>query len=301
MENKKILITGANSYIGTSFERWVSKYDRYQIDTINLRNDNWKSHDFSKYDSILHVAAIVHKKEKRGDEALYNEVNTELAYEVAKKAKKEGVKQFIFMSSMAVYGCKENSSSEVIIKEDTICRPDTYYGKSKLNAERKLVKLNKNNFKIAILRPPMVYGPNCPGNYARLEKLILKTPVFPMIKNKRSMLFVNNLSEFIRLVVDMQAYGVFFPQNKEYVNTIRLAKLIAKNNCKKLKTIRIFNFLANLSLILSKNFSKVFGSFIYDKRLNGSPGTNINGQKIDYETVSFEESIDITERVVNNS
>lgn len=186
---KKILITGANSYIGQSLENWLEKSQGdYQVDTLDMINPAWKEYDFSPYVSIFHVAAIVHKNEKNLNQYLYDKVNRDLPIELATLAKKAGVAQFIFLSSMSVYG-----NNEEVITKSTKENPSTYYGKSKLAAENGLKKLADDSFNLLILRPPMVYGPNATGNYTRLSKLSKLTVAFPKINNNRSMIFIDNL------------------------------------------------------------------------------------------------------------
>lgn len=212
---KKILITGANSYIGQSLENWLEKSQGdYQVDTLDMINPAWKEYDFSPYDSIFHVAAIVHKNEKNLNQDLYDKVNRDLPIELASLAKQAGVKQFIFLSSMSVYGNEEEN-----ITNNTATKPSTYYGKSKLAAEVGLKALVDDSFHVLVLRPPMVYGPNVKGNYTRLSKLSSMTPIFPKIDNKRSMIFIDNLLEFVRLAIVNDLSGIHFPQNKEYVTT----------------------------------------------------------------------------------
>lgn len=282
---KRILITGAASYIGTSFEKWVSQWPNlYEVETIDVKGNEWKNKSFSSYDVIYHIAAIVHIKEN--DTENYFNVNRDLAFEVAKKAKQEGVKQFIFISTMGVYGMETG-----FIDVNTKTSPKTPYAESKLEAEGLLNEISNDIFKVAILRPPIVYGKDCRGNYPRLASIALKLPAFPKVKNKRSMIFIDNLSEFVRMTIDYEMGGLFFPQNKEYVNTTELVQLIAKVNGKDLKLTSAFNSLVNLGIKMSDNFSKVFGSFVYDKKMAGGPG-----KEFDYETCSFHESIELTEK-----
>ncbi|KGA96282.1 NAD-dependent epimerase [Alkalihalobacillus alcalophilus ATCC 27647 = CGMCC 1.3604] len=286
---KKVLVTGINSYIGTSFIKWVSQYpDKYLVDSISLRDEQWKEQSFKDYDVIFHTAAIVHVKENETDQ--YFKVNRDLTIELAKKAKKEGVKQFIFLSTMGVYGTETGH-----ITINTIPVPKTPYAKSKFEAEQLLEKLGDHNFQIAILRPPIVYGMNCPGNYSRLATLALKAPFFPNINNERSMIYIDNLSEFIRLLIVHEASGLYFPQNKDYVNTTELVKTIAQAHGKILNVTSIFNWAVSIGLKQSETFRKVFGSFVYDKEIAGSPGTLLNSQSIDYETTSFKDTIIRTE------
>ncbi|MGM0792387.1 MAG: NAD-dependent epimerase/dehydratase family protein [Bacillota bacterium] len=286
---KKILITGVNSYIGTSFKKWVSQYpDKYSVDFISIRDDHWKEKSFFGYDVIFHTAAIVHVKEN--DTGKYFKVNRDLTEELAKKAKKEGVKQFIFLSTMGVYGTETGS-----ITKDTKPIPKTPYAQSKYEAEQLLLEISSSDFNVAILRPPIVYGRGCPGNYVRLAKLAIVLPIFPDIENERSMIYIDNLSEFIRIIIDNGQGGIYFPQNKDYVNTTDLVRLIAKAQGKEVKTSKVFNWAVAIGLKLSGTLRKVFGSFVYDIGISGSPGAEINFKKIDYEVVSFEESIIRTE------
>lgn len=286
---KKILITGTNSYIGTSFEKWVSKWqDKYKVDSIGVRGSEWKEKNFSEYDVVFHVSAIVHVKENDVDK--YFKVNKDLALDIARKAKQDGVKQFIFLSTMGVYGTETG-----YITKDTEPKPKTPYAKSKYEAEKLLSELSEDRFKVAILRPPIVYGKDCRGNYPRLASMALKLPFFPDVKNERSMIYIDNLSEFTRLIIDYEVDGLFFPQNKDYVNITELVATIAKAHGKALKATRLFNFGVNMGLNLSETFRKVFGSFVYDRSMPGGPETGFNNNRLNYETCSFEESINQTE------
>lgn len=256
---KKILITGINSYVGNSLAEWLEKDpDSYEINRISLRDGFWKELDFSFYDVVVHVAGIAHQKETKENEHLYYEINRDLAVEVAEKAKSKGVKQFIFLSSMSVYGLDQG-----VIDENTPLEPKSHYGKSKLQAEEQINKLIDSKFKVAIIRPPMIYGKECPGNYQRLRKLTLKTPIFPNIDNKRSMIYVDNLSEFMRYLIDNVDKGLYFPQNLEYVNTSEMVQMIAKQHGKKIKLTKAFNLL--LTLMNIGIIKKIFGSLMYKK------------------------------------
>lgn len=275
---KHILITGANSYIGTSFEKWLEASEGdYQIDTLDMIDPKWRQFDFSPYDAIFHVAAIVHKNEKNMDPTLYDKVNRDLPIELAGLAKAVGVKQFVFLSSMSVYGNKE----EVITKE-TKENPSTYYGKSKLAAEKGLMQLESAYFKVLILRPPMVYGPKATGNYTRLSKLSRITPIFPNIANQRSMIYIDNLLEFVRKAIDTNLSGLHFPQNKEYVTTSQLVKTIRDVNGKKTLLTVIFNpIIKPLSNV--SQFNKLFGNLVYAKELST--------EVFDYQVADFHESV----------
>ncbi|MEV5112725.1 NAD-dependent epimerase/dehydratase family protein [Peribacillus frigoritolerans] len=264
----KILVTGEKSYVGLNLKKWLSQWnDRYDIEFISLKNEKWKSIDFSNYDVLFHVAALVHKKEQQEMESLYYKVNRDLTVELANKAKQEGIKQFIFMSSISVYGLDGLFGEKQIIDKDTPCAPISFYGKSKLEAEVEINKLNDKNFKIAIVRAPMIYGSHCPGNYSRLRKLAFYTPIFPAVFNERSMIFIDNLSEFLRLIIEEQCHGLFFPQNKEYVNTSQLVKLISNENSKKLLLSKSLGKLVKL-VGYNKVAKKLFGNLVIDPSLS---------------------------------
>ena len=257
---KKILITGANSYIGTQFETYLAKWpDKYQVDTIDMIDGTWRNKSFKGYDVVFHVAGIVHQKEKKECRELYQKVNGELPFEVAKKAKKEGVKQFIFLSSMSVYG-----KDIGVINKNTMPKPKTYYGKSKLHAEELLSVFEGNDFKVCVLRPPMVYGKGCRGNYNSIIKIVKCFSFFPKIKNKRSMIHVLNLSAFLKKAVDNELNGLFFPQNSRYVSTYELANQIASEMNKKIHMSYLLGFFVICMFPFSKKVRKAFGNLTYE-------------------------------------
>ncbi|NLP46835.1 MAG: NAD-dependent epimerase/dehydratase family protein [Epulopiscium sp.] len=283
---KRILITGRNSYIGTKFIEWLSQYPgKYKVDNVSLRNDSWKDKDFSNYDTILHLAGIAHVSTDPKMEEEYYKVNRDLTIEVAKKSKEDGVSQFIFMSSIIVYG--DGSAKERVIDRNTIPKPSNFYGNSKLQAEEGIKKLETNDFKIAIIRPPMIYGKDSKGNYPRLAKLAKLTPIFPDFDNQRSMLHIDNLCEFIRLMIDNEESGLFFPQNREYVKTSYMVKIIGQVHGKKVILVRWINWLIKMMFNIGP-VNKVFGNLVYDKEMSIY-------EKDSYQIRDFEESIRLTE------
>jgi len=262
---KRILITGRNSYIGTSFETYLSQFpEAYQVETISVRGDGWQEVDFSSYDVLFHVAGIAHRKETKENQALYYQVNYELLKEVADKAKQEGVSQFLFMSSMSVYGMETG-----VITEKTVPHPKTAYGKSKLMAENYLHELETEAFRVTILRPPMVYGEDSPGNYTRLKKLIKISPVFPDALNKRSMIHVMYLCKRLEAYVNSGEKGIFFPQDKTYRSTKEIVLELSKKMNKKIYFSKILAIPINLFGNYFSVTRKLFGSLIYDKELRG--------------------------------
>ncbi|CZQ93152.1 Hypothetical protein TFLO_1640 [Trichococcus flocculiformis] len=285
---KRILITGANSYIGTSFEKWVAQWpEEYHVDNVETRNGEWKEIDFSPYDTIFHVAGIAHQDAKADQEELYYKVNRDLTIEVAQKAKAEGVKQFIFMSSMIVYGASSKIGETKIITRDTVPEPINFYGNSKLQAEQGILPLQSDGFNVVVIRPPMIYGKDSKGNYPLLAKFAKITPVFPNIENKRSMLHIDNLTEFIRLMIEHSENGVFFPQNREYIKTAEMVKIIADVKGKKIRLTKLFNpVLVGLGGKVNV-VNKVFGSLLYSQ--------DISTYKYDYQLNDLKASIINTE------
>ena len=291
---KRVLITGKNSYIGTAVERWLLREpENYVVDTIDMKDEAWVARDFSGYDVVFHVAAIVHQRERREAKAEYFRVNADLPVKVAAKAKADGVNQFIFMSTMGVYGENGKVGQACIITRQTVEQPTTYYGMSKLKAERDLAELGDSTFKIVVLRPPLVYGRNCPGNYLQLSLFARKAPMFPLFDNIRSMLHIDNLCEFIRLMIGHETSGRFFPQDAEYVSTSQLVKTIAKIHGRNIYMTRIFN----PAIVLLRGGSlikKVFGNMIYEKSMSDYDRAN-------YRVRTFSEAVWMSEMRPNAS
>lgn len=289
---KKILITGANSYIGTSFEKYIKDNypNDYVVDTVDMIDGSWREKSFAVYDSVFHVAGIAHSdngKISAEKEKLYRSVNTDLTVETAKKAKTDGVKQFIFMSSAIVYGDSAPIGKNKIITRDTPVSPANCYGDSKVQAENGIRPLNDDNYRIVILRPPMIYGKGSKGNYPLLAKIALKTPVFPMVNNQRSMLYIENLCEFVRLMVENDERGTFWPQNSEYSNTSELVRLIAEAHGKKVRLVRGFGWALKIMSCVTGLVNKAFGSLSYE--------TGMSEYRVEYRVADLEESIQRTE------
>jgi Nucleoside-diphosphate-sugar epimerases len=265
----KVIITGKQGYIGLSLMNWLlNKNDIEEVKMLDVRTDDWRQESFAGYDAIVHLAGIVHRKETPEMEKDYYKVNTELPVALAQKAKNEGVGQFIFMSTMAVYGSVESFRHSVEIDESTSANPVTYYGKSKLLAEEKLQQLQDDTFAVSVVRPPLVYGKNCPGNYQTLRKLVLKARAFPKVSNQRSMIFIDNLCELLYLILRNRSIGMFYPQNKELVSTAEMARLIAECSRVPVWFSVLPVPLLYLADLLTDKVSKAFGSLYYAPELS---------------------------------
>ena len=264
---KKILITGANSYIGTTFAKYMAQRPQeYQADTIDMIDGSWREKSFSGYDSVFHVAGIAHQDSGKITEQrkqLYYRVNTDLTIETAKKAKADGVQQFIFMSSIIVYGVSSRLGQTKVITSETVPNPEGAYGMSKLKAEQGILPLQNDSYHVCVLRPPMIYGPGCKGNYPLLRKAALKLPLFPDVINQRSMLFIDNLSLFVKDAIDENYSGIHFPQNIEYACTSEMVRQIAMAHGRKIRMTKAFNPVLRILSGKIGVVDKVFGSLVY--------------------------------------
>ena len=280
---KKILITGAGSYVGESVRRYIlSTSSDFQIDAVDTMGDNWKNADYSQYDVVYHVAGIAHVNADPKMEALYYKVNRDLTIEVARTAKAAGVKQFIFMSSQIVFHESQSLKTEVLTSE-TKENPNGFYGDSKLQAELGIKPLEDENFKVCILRPCMIYGPNAKGNFPRLAKLACKTPIFPCWHNKRSMLYIDNLAEFVKQAVLRGLSGTFYPQNRELADTVEIIRFFARAAGHKVWITRLLNPFVWLGSFVLQPINKMFATYYYDPEMSK--------MDFDYQLVSFEESL----------
>ncbi len=298
---KKVLVVGSGSYIGEAFCSYIKENyaSNFMIDVVGTMNNEWKTIDFSAYDIVFHVAGIAHADVGKVDDVVkekYYAINTELALEVGKKAKAEGVKQFIFMSSMIVYGDSASYGKEKIINAYTVPNPANFYGDSKLQADFALRLLANDLFKVIILRPPMIYGKGSKGNYPVLSKIARKLPVFPNVDNQRSMLYIENLCEFlcqVMLVKEIKENAVvLMPQNNEWIKTSAMVKEINKvygREIRELSMLRpVISLGAKMPGKIGKLINKAFGNSCYAYNLSNYEG-------IDYQKISLKESILRTE------
>ena len=256
---KRILITGAKSYIGESVRDYLmADPEKYQVEIKDTMRWEPQISDFESFDVVFNVAGIAHIKETAENRHLYYDVNRDLVIRIAESAKAAGVKQFILLSTMSVYGLTVGR-----IEKTTPTNPVNAYGKSKVEADEAIEKMTDDSFKFACLRPPMVYGKGCKGNYQSLRKFALKSPVFPNYNNQRSMIYIGNLCEFVKQVIDVECGGLFFPQNKEYTRTSDMVREIAKLHGKMIKLTKVFNCAINICE--ADVIKKVFGDLVYEK------------------------------------
>ncbi len=294
---KHILIAGANSYIGTSLERYLLEYNAsqggelYRVDTISQRGSQWESYDFHGYDAVFQASGIAHADTgavSREQQALYYQVNCDLAVATARRAQEAGVGIFLYPSSIIVYGDSAPYGKNRVITPETPAETSHFYGDSKIRAERELGSLD---MQVAILRLPMVYGRGSKGNYPLLAKLADKLPFFPDVQNQRSMIYIENLCEFIRQRIEEGQGGLYFPQNPEYTNTSRMVQEIAAARGKKVRLLKVMNPLVALASRMPGKIgamaNKAFGSLVYER--------DMSGNMENYCLYDFQESIRRTE------
>jgi len=279
----KILITGAGSFVGESVKKYIIETSsEFEIDAVDTIDNHWKSADFSRYDVVFHVAGIAHVDPKPEMAPLYYKVNRDLTIEIAKHAKDHGVKQFIFMSSRIVYHASKSMKGNVTYP-DTKPNPNDFYGDSKLQAENGLHELESVSFKICILRPPMIYGVGNKGNLPRLGWLATKVPVFPAWHNKRSMLHVNNLAEFVKQIIINEMSGTFYPQNAELADTVEIVRHFAKENNHRIWITCLFNPIVWLGSFFLPAIPKMFADSYYVPEMSK--------YEFDYQVIGFEDSL----------
>ncbi len=271
---KKIFIIGKNSYIGQHIKERFSRDDQYTVEEVDAIDDAWKNTDFSYVEAIIHVAGIVHRPDI-SDWEIYKSVNIDLPVEIAKVAKLAGVKQFVFFSTMGVYGIDKKLSLNIINK-DTIPQPTSMYGKSKYDAEIALKDLEDESFKITIVRPPNVYGKDCRGGYIKgFAAIVRKIPFIPMAYNnvRQSVIYIDNLSELIYLLINTGRSGTFMPQDDRPVSATELMQLIAVGLGIRRNTSKFWGIFVPL-LAWTPIARKAYGGIEYSADLSNIDGLN---------------------------
>ena len=280
----RILVIGKNGYVSTCFQTYMKKFDNYEVDAISARNDAWKNADFHGYDAVFNATGLAHNDARKGTDEEFIALNVTLPLNLAKKAKEESVPVFINMSSMIVYGDMSPIGPYSFINKDTPPHPENIYGRSKLQGEVELLKLNDNDFHVAIIRSSLVYGEKAVDNFLKLTDYSVRLPVFPDIKNYRSMIYSDNLCELIRLVADTRGNGVYYPQQEQYICTSQLVKDIGDAADHRIILTKMFNPILKLMSNRILLIRKVFGSEAYEMNLSN----HFDGA---YRVVNYGESV----------
>lgn len=257
---KKVMVIGAHSYIGKKFDEYVKGDKRIEVSMVSASNGQWKEESFQWYSSVILLSGVVHQRETLHKKGLYDKVNYHMAVSIARKAKDSGVKHFVYMSTLAVFG-----NQIVEIGKETKPNPTSFYGISKYRAEKEILSMETKQFQVAILRPPMVYGKGCPGNYKKLVKVAKYLLFVPALENRRSMIYVDNLNECLKCLILTEGSGIYHPQDKNYVSTRQLILTIRQVYGKKAYDSL---WLKHVILFLKKRvgiLNKIFGDLYYKK------------------------------------
>ena len=282
-----VLITGGSGFIAGYIRARLEAFpDRYRVSAVSLRGEDWRKSGFSGWDCVVHTAGIAHVKADPSLDDAYYRINRDLALEVARRAKADGVGQFVFLSSINVYGSAAPAGERRVIGPDTNPAPEGAYARAKLEAEEGLARLAQEGFCVATLRLPMVYGRGCKGNYNALSALARRLPVFPRFENRRSAIYVENLAECVRLLIDSRAEGLFFPTDGPPVSTADFVRAIARARGRRIALWRALNPLVAL-LGRRGTARRAFGDMAYEEGMTAVPAG--------YRRFDFEESIRRTE------
>lgn len=281
----KVCIVGKGSYIGTHIDEWLSArgHDVYQLDVLH---SDWESFDFSSFDAVIQVAGIVHQPNCK-DEYLYKRVNTDIPIKIAQtfKSQSSGKNAFVFLSTMAVYGISKRLKKN-LVTATTPTAPSGLYGMSKKAAEEGLMELQDGRFNVVIVRPPNVYGKGCRGGYIPgFVRIVKKLPVIPDAYSdiKQSMIYIDNLCELIRQLIENNRSGIFMPQDERAVSAVEIVKAISKGLGKKCNTSRLLGLGVRM-LSFMPIINKAYGGVEYSKELSEVDGLN-------YKVVTFEEGM----------
>lgn len=280
----KILVIGKNGYVSTCFQTYMKRYKDIQVDAISARNDEWKFTDFRGYDAVFNATGLAHNDARMGEDEEFIALNVTLPLGLAEKAKTEDVPEFINMSSMIVYGNMTPIGTIEPITADTVPTPVNIYGRSKFMGEEGILKLNDSSFHVAIVRSSLIYGETAVDNFLKLTNYAVRFPIFPDVKNARSMIYSDNLCELIKLIAENRAQGIFYPQQEVYIETSKIMKDIANLAGHKIWMTKLFNPILKLMSRRIMFVRRVFGSLAYDMETSN----HFDGA---YRLVTYEESV----------
>lgn len=292
----KILIIGKNSYIGNHIDEWLTKYG-HVVEQLDVLTEDWRAYDYSPYDVIVHVAGIVHRPDCQ-DWKLYHDVNTVMPVQIASQFKSsrssKGLKgQYVFFSTMGVYEAGKKLGPSVVDENTPLLNEgNSMYGRSKVLAEIGLSELQDGKFNVAFVRPPSVYGKGCRGGYITgFKKIASMLPIIPRAYENacQSFIYIDNLSECVRLIAENHLSGAFCPQDDEIPNANRLLEVICKGIGKKYRSSRFLGWCLCLMSFVPL-VKKAYGGIEYCRKLSDIPG-------MDYIVVPFEEAM---KRTVSN-
>ena len=255
---KKILIYGKGSYIGEHYREGLEArgHQVTMIDSLVLKPGEFA---LEGYEVVINVVGIAHIKITPDMESLFYKINTDYAVNLCSLSKEAGVKQYIYMSSMNVFG----DTSECIKSREQE-NPKNFYGKSKLLADQRIHAMEDDSFKVVSIRPPVVYGKGCKGNFTLLEKVASVAFMFPKYRNTRSMIFIDHLVNFLCQMVENEENGYFHPQNRSHISTTDAIVAIRKAKGKKTLLIPGLGWLVRLMMRFVTKAERAFADDYYD-------------------------------------
>ncbi len=288
-----VLVTGANGFIGhhlcqalhanSDSVRAVvrragnidKRFDEYVVDTID-KATSWKN-ALKNIDCVVHLAARVHIMNDTSADPIeaFRSVNTYGTLNLARQAAEQGVKRFIYISSIKVNG--ENTVSGKSFSADDIPNPSDPYGVSKYEAEQQLMILAENSgIEVVIIRPPLVYGPGVRGNFLRMMEWLDKGIPLPLgaVRNKRSVVGVENLVNLILTCLSHKAAAnqVFLVSDRDVLSTTELMQKTARALGRPARLLPVPQWVLELAM-------KLLGKRSLSQRLCGSLQVDINKTK----------------------
>lgn len=266
----KILIIGKDSYIGKNLKKhFLNRSKGFIVNSVSIRNDDWKAIQLEIYDCIIYLAAAKPEQEDGDSEILNYHLNVDMPYETALAAKSAGVSRFIFPSTIEVYGKSSSIVNNNVIDKNTELAPGSIYAKSKLDGENKLRTLEDENFKLTVLRLPLVYGSGCPGNYDKLKKIVLSQKKLPAFKNELSAINISTLCAFIQYILENDYTGTFHPQNKSYISSLELMDMISKELLVPMNLSKWLNFKYSIfKKSCPKDIAEFMGTLVYSRDID---------------------------------
>lgn len=235
----KIIITGTSGFVGQNLSKYLT-FENFKIQSLSLRNEDWKSTLDTNANAIIHLAGKAHDTKNTSHSSEYFTVNTELTKQLFDAFLTSEIQDFIYFSSVkAVADTVEN-----ILYEDEIPQPKTPYGKSKLKAEEYILSHQiPNNKRVFIIRPCMIHGEGNKGNLNLLYNVVKRGIPYPLaaFDNGRSFLSVDNLNFIIFNILKNKNIksGIYNFADDDFVSTNQLVLIISKVINKKSKLLRV--------------------------------------------------------------
>ncbi|MCS6237814.1 NAD-dependent epimerase/dehydratase family protein [Shewanella baltica] len=284
-----VLLTGYSGFLGGAIYKALCP--KYTLSLIlrenrelvnNVKNIYYLggfsgSSDFSLalngIECVIHAAALAHKVNIDCPRQSYYEVNTLATLKLARQAAEQGVKRFIFISSIGVNGA---SNKKPFLVDDAL-NPTDSYSISKYEAEEGLnIIAQETGLEVVIIRPPLIYGKNAPGNFGTLLKIANKNLPLPLgaINNERSFVALDNLIDLIETCIEHPnaANQIFLVSDDENISTSNFLK-------KMILALGLKPWLLPVPVSFLKFVALIFGKKALVERFSSSLTVNIEHTK----------------------